>query len=473
MSDRIKTLIGTVLVLLALGSIYTWSLFNQPFADKFDVNVNTVAFTFGLMSLCLALGGTVSGELKARMGLKNVVVLSAALIGLGLGLAAFAPGACTLYLTAGLLLGFGDGIGYMLALTNLVKYFPDNKGLISAVAIGAYGSGSLIFKAIDSYLLVNYSLEQAIMAWAILISAMTAIGSILIYDSSSGESAEKKSLIQVDYELFEVIKVKEYWMLSTMFLIDCMCGLYVLGVTSDIGLTLIKLDYQDAATAISVAAIANIVGRLVIGALADRLPRIRLIAFDQILSFIAIALLAFVATDKYMYYAAIAMIAFAFGGTITVYPTVVSDFFGLKNFTKNYGLLYLGFGVGSLLGFVIGSIFGGFMVTFMVIWVLLVVAIVLSFVVHLPKENELRAEHQIRKEEISKILHGQKGDIHVTAEDVKKEQEREQQEAREKAEAARHAKEESREEAKEEAKEENKAGDGGKDGGAGDKTQKV
>ena len=411
MSERYRTLAGTVLVLLALGSVYTWSLFNQSFADKFATEVNTVAFTFGLMSLALALGGSVSGELKVLIGLKNVLIVAAACVGLGLGLAAFAPTACTLYLCAGFLLGFGDGIGYMLALTNLVRYFPDNKGVISAVAIGAYGSGSLLFKAIGSYLLVNYSLEQAVMGWGILICTMTALGATLIYDSAaSAPRSHAQSAEQVDYELFEAIKIKEYWMLSVMFLIDCMCGLYVIGVTMDIGQTLAGLSHDAAGTAISVAALANILGRLVIGALADRLPRIRLIAFNQVLSLAAIAMLIFMPLDMYTFYGAIALIAFSFGGTITVYPTVVSDFFGLKNFAKNYGLLYLGFGIGSLLGFVIGSLFGGFLVTFMVILVLLVVAMTLSFIIHLPKENALRAASAQRRARIESILGGEAPD---------------------------------------------------------------
>lgn len=388
MADKFKTLIGSVLVLLALGSIYTWSLFNLPLSEKLGTSLNSVAFTFGLMSLSLAIGASISGILKVKIGIKNVIVLAAALCGLGLAIAAFAPNVWWLYLSAGVLLGFGDGIGYMLALTNCVRFFPNNKGLISAISIGAYGGGSLIFKALESYLLVEFTLEQALLVWAVLIGAITSIGSTLIYDSinSLNQNADSaKPASSFEYELFEAIKLKSYWVLACMFVIDCMCGLYVIGISSDLGRNLANLNYEDAAMTISVAALSNIVGRLIIGALADKLPRIRLITFDQCLSSVAIVILLFFASSKEAFYLAIGLIAFSFGGTITVYPTVISDFFGLKNFAKNYGLLYIGFGVGSLLGFVISSVLGNLIVTFSVILVLLIIAIVLSLFIKLPK----------------------------------------------------------------------------------------
>ena len=85
-----------------------------------------------------------------------------------------------------------------------------------------------------------------------------------------------------------------------------------------------------------------------------------------------------------LFFVAVACVAFSFGGTITVYPSLVSDFFGLNNLTKNYGVIYLGFGLGSIIGSIVASLFGGFMATFNLILVLLVVALVLSLTIRLP-----------------------------------------------------------------------------------------
>ncbi|HCW46471.1 MAG TPA: oxalate/formate antiport family MFS transporter, partial [Erwiniaceae bacterium] len=79
---------------------------------------------------------------------------------------------------------------------------------------------------------------------------------------------------------------------------------------------------------------------------------------------------------------------FSFGGTITVYPSLVSDFFGLNNLTKNYGVIYLGFGIGSVLGSLIASLFGGFTVTFSLIMTLLVVSLIMSIIIRMPHKPQ-------------------------------------------------------------------------------------
>ena len=384
-----KTLFGSLLVLLALGSVYAWSLFNLPFSQKFGNTVNAVAFTFGLLALFLACGSSVSGFLKLRIGIQNVVALSAACTGLGLLGAAFAPNVWVLYLTGGVLLGLGDGLGYMLVLTNCVKFFPKHKGVVSALCIGAYGLGSLIFKSIDSYLMENYSLEFALMTWGTICTVAVTFGSVLIYDAMKQASVVSAAVTKREYELSKALHTLPYWLLSLMFFVDCMVGLYTIGVASNLGTALLNLAPHEAATAVSVIAIANIIGRLLMGTLSDRLPRIRLITFDQVLSLIALFLLVFVPLTPFMFFGTLAIVAFSFGGTLTIYPSLISDFFGIKNLAKNYGLLYLGFGLGTLFGYVAAFIFGTYQHTFMMMGVLLVVAIIASLMVRLPAELQV------------------------------------------------------------------------------------
>lgn len=401
---KAKTLLGSLLVLLVLGSVYSWSLFNSPLAAKYELDLNVIAFTFGIMTLFIAIGSSSSGFLKLKLGMQNVVALSAVCVGAGLLLAAFAPNLIVLYLSAGLLLGFGDGLGYMLVLTNCVKFFPKSKGLISALCIGAYGLGSLLFKSIDSYILANFNLESALLTWGVICAVVVTLGSILIYDAMQQASVVSANNSKREYDLHSAIRTLPYWLLSVMFFVDCMVGLYVIGVASNLGTVLLNMSAMEAATAVSVVAIANILGRLIMGMLSDKLPRIRLITFDQCLSLIAMVMFIMMPLTPMMFFAAIALIAFSFGGTLTIYPSIISDFFGIKNLAKNYGLLYLGFGLGSLCGYIFAYAFGSYELTFIMMGVCLVVAIVASLMVRLPAElksghRELVRTHKIRTPE--------------------------------------------------------------------------
>ncbi|MBD8164003.1 L-lactate MFS transporter [Erwinia persicina] len=382
---RWLTLIGTIITQFALGSVYTWSLFNGQLSDKLDTSISQVAFSFGLLSLGLAVASSVAGKLQERFGVRNVTIAAGLLMAVGLMMTSQADNLFMLYLSAGVLVGLADGAGYLMTLSNCVKWFPERKGMISACAIGAYGLGSLGFKFICSYLLSVYSLETTFMIWGGLAMSMIVVGALLMKDAPAQQgSSSKTSQKSRDYSLAESMRLPQYWMLALMFLTACMSGLYVIGVAKDIGENMVHLSAQTAANAVTIIAIANLSGRLILGVLSDKVARIRVITLAQIVSLAGMSILLFSHMNEGSFFIAIACVAFSFGGTITVYPSLVSDFFGLNNLTKNYGVIYLGFGIGSVMGSLIASLFGGFTVTFSLIMALLVISLLMSATIRMP-----------------------------------------------------------------------------------------
>ncbi|WP_313654156.1 MFS transporter [Pantoea sp.] len=387
--SRWLTLFGTVITQFALGSVYTWSLFNGQLSQKLDAPISEVAFSFGLLSLGLAIASSLAGKLQERFGVRRVAMGAGVLMALGFWLTSQADNLMMLYFSAGLLVGLADGAGYLMTLSNCVKWFPERKGMISACAIGAYGLGSLGFKFICGALLATVGLEQTFMIWGVIAMSMIILGALLMHDAPMQEKSLSHQGQQParDYTLAQSARMPQYWMLALMFLTACMSGLYVIGVAKDIGEVLVHLSTQSAASAVTVIAIANLSGRLVLGILSDKMLRIRVISLAQVVSLIGMGVLLFTRMNEVTFFLSLACIAFSFGGTITVFPSLVSDFFGLNNLTKNYGLLYLGFGIGSVLGSLVASLFGGFTVTFSLIMTLLVISLFLSLTIRLPQRS--------------------------------------------------------------------------------------
>ena len=390
---RWLTLIGTIITQFALGSVYTWSLFNGALSAKLDAPVSQVAFSFGLLSLGLAISSSVAGKLQERFGVKRVTMASGILLGLGFFLTAHSDNLMMLWLSAGVLVGLADGAGYLLTLSNCVKWFPERKGLISAFAIGSYGLGSLGFKFIDTQLLETVGLEKTFVIWGAIALLMIVFGATLMKDASKQEVKTSNGVVERDYTLAESMRKPQYWMFAVMFLTACMSGLYVIGVAKDIAQSLAHLDVVSAANAVTVISIANLSGRLVLGILSDKIARIRVITIGQVISLVGMAVLLFAPLNAVTFFAAIACVAFNFGGTITVFPSLVSEFFGLNNLAKNYGVIYLGFGIGSICGSIIASLFGGFYVTFYVIFALLILSLALSTTIRQPEQKMLREAH--------------------------------------------------------------------------------
>lgn len=390
---RWLTLIGTIITQFALGSVYTWSLFNGALSAKLDAPVSQVAFSFGLLSLGLAISSSVAGKLQERFGVKRVTMASGILLGLGFFLTAHSNNLMMLWLSAGVLVGLADGAGYLLTLSNCVKWFPERKGLISAFAIGSYGLGSLGFKFIDTQLLETVGLEKTFVIWGAIALVMIVFGATLMKDAPKQKVKTSNGVVEKDYTLAESMRKPQYWMLAVMFLTACMSGLYVIGVAKDIAQSLAHLDVVSAANAVTVISIANLSGRLVLGILSDKIARIRVITIGQVISLVGMAALLFAPLNAVTFFAAIACVAFNFGGTITVFPSLVSEFFGLNNLAKNYGVIYLGFGIGSIFGSIIASLFGGFYVTFYVIFALLILSLALSTTIRQPEQKMLREAH--------------------------------------------------------------------------------
>ncbi|NQZ50047.1 MAG: OFA family MFS transporter [Moritella sp.] len=382
--DRLFTLLGTIITQFALGSVYTWSLFNAQLADKLSVPVSRVAFSFGILSLSLAIASSLSGKLQERFGVRKVTICAGLLLGASLSLTAYASNLILLYVFAGLLVGFADGTAYLMTLSNCVKLFPERKGLVSACAIGAYGLGSLGFKYINMYFLTNSGLESTFNIWGVIAMVMVIIGGLMMKDAPKQAPQTAAATPVRDYTLAQAVKSSQFWMLALVFLTVCMSGLYVIGVAKDIGESYVHLPMAIAASSVAIIAVANLSGRLVLGVLSDSVNCIKVIAIALFICLAGVSALLFAEQSMFSFYFAVVCIAFSFGGTITVFPSLISDFFGLNNLTKNYGLIYLGFGIGSIIGSIVASVFGGFAATFYLMLGLLVISLIITLTIKLP-----------------------------------------------------------------------------------------
>lgn len=167
--------------------------------------------------------------------MKRVTMASGILLGLGFFLTAHSSSLMMLWLSAGVLVGLADGAGYLLTLSNCVKWFPERKGLISAFSIGSYGLGSTGFKFIDTHLLATVGLEKTFVIWGAIVLVMIVFGATLMKDAPNHTATTTANgVVENDFTLAESMRKPQYWMLAVMFLTACMSGLYVIGVAKDI-----------------------------------------------------------------------------------------------------------------------------------------------------------------------------------------------------------------------------------------------
>ncbi|OMD44467.1 hypothetical protein BSK52_01255 [Paenibacillus odorifer] len=399
-AKRWLIVLGTVIMQMGLGTIYTWSLFNAHLVTKFGWELNSVSITFSITSFALAFATLFAGKLQDRFGLRRLTAAAGIVLGLGLILSSQANSLLMFYVLAGVIVGFADGTAYITSLSNLIKWFPNNKGLISGVSVGAYGTGSLIFKYINGSLIDSVGVSNTFMYWGMIVMVMIVIGSLLVREAPvqaalPGAASTSTIAKPKDYTVKEMLRTKEAYLLFIIFFTACMCGLYLIGIVKDIGVQLAGLDVQTAANAVAMIAIFNTAGRLILGALSDKMSRLKLVGASLAVTAAAMLTLSYATLNFGLFFTCVAAIAFCFGGNITVFPAIVSDFFGLKNHSKNYGIVYQGFGIGALSGSFIAVFLGGFKPTFVIFGLLCLLACIIAISLKPPvekvKENEKKA----------------------------------------------------------------------------------
>ncbi|MGZ9586626.1 L-lactate MFS transporter [Paenibacillus marinisediminis] len=395
--NRWMIVLGTIIVQMGLGTIYTWSLFNQPLADKFGWELSSVSITFSITSFALAFATLFAGKIQDRIGIQRLTMIAGAVLGAGLIASSQVSSLWMLYLLAGVVVGFADGTAYITSLSNLIKWFPERKGLVSGISVGAFGAGSLVFKYINAHFINTLGVSQAFLVWGLIVMVMVIAGSFLIKEAVITETPAKantQSNSQRNYTVKEMLRTKEAYMLFIILFTACMSGLYMIGIVKDIGVQLAGLDISTAANAVAMVAIFNTSGRLVLGPLSDKVGRMKVVAGALLATAVSVLILSFIPLTTGIFFACVATIAFCFGGNITVFPAIVADYFGLKNQSKNYGIIYQGFGLGALAGSFLSVSFGGFQITFSVIAILCVLSFLMAIFISVPSQRNESSKDQ-------------------------------------------------------------------------------
>ena len=401
---RLLIVLGTIIVQMGLGTIYTWSLFNQPLVDLFHWKLNSVAITFSITSFALAFSTLFAGKLQDKFGLRRLIGCAGLVLGAGLILSSQVSSLWMLYILVGVVVGAADGTAYITSLSNLIKWFPERKGLISGISVGAYGTGSLLFKFINGSLIQNVGVSQAFLYWGLIVMILVVGGSFLVREAKI--SQEKQTVggsIQKDFTVKEMLKTKQAYLLFVIFFTACMSGLFLIGVVKDIGVRMVGLDIATASNAVALVAIFNTSGRIILGALSDKVGRLKVVSGALLVTAAAVAVLSFVPLNYGLFFACVAGIAFCFGGNITIFPAIVADFFGLKNQSKNYGIIYQGFGLGAISGSFIASALGGFIPTFKLIAVLSIVSLLIAMTIKAPGSGKPTAKKKRNHGEIRSL----------------------------------------------------------------------
>lgn len=331
------------------------------------------------------------GKIMEKLGPKKLALTGGIIVGLGWGLSYFAQNIYMLMLTYGVIAGSGVGLAYGCPVSLGARWFPDKKGLAVGLMLAGFGGSALLTANIAGALIPKVGLFTTFMYFGVAFAIILVILA-LPYKfpeagwKPAGWTPPAGASATTDFTSAEMAKTATFWGLFLCFLIGSIAGLMAIGISAPVGQEIIKIEAATAAMLTGIFAIFNAVGRPLFGALTDKITPKWAAILNMALILAVSLIMIFLAGDGKTSAYVVAFCGFwlCLGGWLAIAPAATASFFGMKNYARNYSVVFFAYGLGAIVGGLISGfakdIFGGLDVAFKPTAVLAAAGILLAFV---------------------------------------------------------------------------------------------
>ncbi|GAB4281134.1 MAG: OFA family MFS transporter [Deferrisomatales bacterium] len=352
---------------LALGILYTWSIFKGAIrasiegGGPFQWDLASINDPYAVCCLAFALAMAVAGKCQDRLGPRITALVGGLLVGAGFVWISRTTSYGAWVLGFGVLAGTGIGFGYSAATPPALKWFPPARtGLVAGIVVSGFGLASVYIAPLAKYLLGRYGLQTSMLFFGVAFAAVVSALALLLVNPPPGflfkeavdqedkaRRAKPSVKVQGDYRPSEMLRTINFYTLWATFFIGSGAGLMVIGSVA--GMAKRSLG-ELAFVAVATMAVGNAAGRIVAGVLSDRIGRSRtlvlMLAFQAALMFLAIPVIG--SGSPWLLVLLATFIGFNYGTNLSLFPSFAKDFWGLKNFGTNYGVLFSAWGAAGL-----------------------------------------------------------------------------------------------------------------------------
>ncbi len=353
----LQLLLGLVVMMAISSPQYVWTLFVKPFQAATGAGLPTVQITFSVLIVLQTLFSPAQGWLIDRFGPKVLVAGGAALTGLGWVLSARVDTVWMLFLTYGLFCGIGTGIVYVGVVCLMARWFPDRRGFAIGIVAAGYGMGTMLTTFPISSMLSFLGAPATLIVFGVILGSVGVLAALGLREPRAGEAAAPAAMRAhgKDVAPASMLKTPIFWLMFVMMTMMSTGGLMVTSnfanFARDFGVAdILVLGLAALPFALTVDRLLNGLTRPFFGWVSDRIGRENTMGLAFGLEAAAILLLLVFRQDAPAFVALSGLVFFGWGEIFSLFPSTLTDTFGKRNATTNYGFLYIAQGVGSILG---------------------------------------------------------------------------------------------------------------------------
>jgi MFS transporter, OFA family, oxalate/formate antiporter len=351
--------IGVVCMMAISSPQYVWALFTKPMAARLGVTLAELQVTFSILIVLQTFLAPVQGFLVEKFGPKRLLSLGAVLTGGSWVLAASADTLPSLYFTYGVLGGIGTGIIYIGVIGLMVKWFPDKRGLATGLVAAGYGMGAVLTTFPISISLAASGYQHTLVVFGLISGAVGLIAALALKIPPNGPGAGPGNRLAhssaLDVAPSSMLRTPIFWLLFLMMTMMSTSGLMVISqmgaFARDFGVAEVAvLGLAALPLALTLDRITNGLTRPFFGWVSDRIGRENTMFIAFALEGVAMTAWLLTRDNAVLFVLLSGLVFFGWGEIFSLFPSTLTDTFGPRHATTNYGFLYMAQGVGSILG---------------------------------------------------------------------------------------------------------------------------
>ncbi|MFJ9448700.1 oxalate/formate MFS antiporter [Herbaspirillum sp. NPDC101397] len=359
LQNRWFQLLISLICMMAISSPqYVWTLFTKPLSAKLGVPLSELQITFSMLIVLQTFFSPFQGGLIERFGARRLISIGTLMSGLSWVLASQASSIGMLYLSYGLVGGLGTGIVYVGVVGQMVRWFPDRRGFAVGMVAAGYGMGAILTTFPISSALAGQGLESTLWQFGIIFAVIGVIASQALRSPDPLTALPATRVAQStgnDLAPRQMLRTPLFWLMFCMMTMMSTSGLMVTSQMAsfarDFGITNVMVFGLAALPlALTIDRLTNGLTRPFFGWVSDHFGRENTMFFAFALEGVAMALWLMTRDNAVLFVLLSGVVFFGWGEIFSLFPSTLTDTFGTRNATANYGWLYISQGIGSILG---------------------------------------------------------------------------------------------------------------------------
>lgn len=350
---------AVVAMIMIANFQYAWSLFVKPLMGAhadLKWKLSDVQWAFSIFIACQTWFLAPSGWFIDKVGPRLFVTLGGILCGAGWAMLSTADSLTMLYLYYAAT-GAGAALVYCGSMSVALKWFPDKRGLAAGITAAAYGAGAALFIPMIAGMLKSSGFESTLVSTGVVQGLVIVVAAQFLRSPLAGEVAAvpapaKKAVRSRgdDFTPAQMMRTSHFYLMYTAMFIMGVGGLMVTAQ-----LTKLADTFKITAAAVTLAAtlnpVANGVSRLSWGWISDHLGRERTMVIAFIIQAVALVSVPLLAPGSdTMFILSLMLVYYSWGEIYSLFPSMTTDMFGMRNASANYGFMYSTKGVAAIVG---------------------------------------------------------------------------------------------------------------------------